>query len=571
MPFDNPTFALECVKQGRYLGVSPHYLMMVAELRSKLSDTSDGDNLGAYRVTQVFWDANSMNADFEILLQPDMITSWRLQCLFAASLTRRLQNELIAELSDEGRYPTVLELYQAQWPDAAGIPAAQLAPLIDAALTLTSPLILAALQTDADGMVPETATHADSTQPANPPKRLQTATVPHNGEQLFISKAPVVMERLMNDFGLKDYEAAGVLGNIGHECGGFNVMLEVKPKSGRGGLGWCQWTGPRRLSFEAFCAQTGFTSDSDEANYGYLRKELQTNPYKGSIASLHEATTLAQAVRNFERIFEAAGTKLYDRRERWATLALGAFARKIPANVGALADTNASTDLIATAKADGSTYWLLAEHAQGGGHVLIAQPDGQDPKVLARDSMLVPLPAGLVPEALVATLSPPSPVAADTPAQKAVGPAASVADLAARVLASATICNETLVTKTVSGTHNGHLACAWAVNEVVKRARGQPIGGGTSTAEMAKVLARVHEKIDPGKVAAGMVVISPTQGRNVGHVGIVGELKSPLDVTPILSNSSKRGVFAQNYTLRSWTAHYKNTNGLPVDFYRLKP
>lgn len=567
MPFDNATFALECVKQGRYLGASPHFMMMVAQLHSHLSDTSEGDSIGPFRVEQGFWDANSTDAEFEIVLQPGYISSWRIQCIFVACLTRRLQNDLIERFSADGRYPTVLELYRAQWPARAGVAA----PQIDAALAFTAPFIVNAMRTDADGLVPGTSTHADSGQPASPPQRLAAAVVPHVGEQTFTAKAPRIMERLMNDFGLKDYEAAGVLGNIGHECAGFGIMQEIAPKSGRGGLGWCQWTGSRRVSFETFCADLGVSTVSDEGNYGYLRQELRTLPYRDSIPALQGAATLAQAVRNFERVFEQARVKLYDRRERWATLALGAFSRKIPASVGLLVDPNADADLIASAEADGTTYWLLDERAEGGGQVLVAQAQGQGPQVLARDTALLPLPPGLVPTGVATALSGVSGMPSASPAAPGAAAGGAAADLAARVLASAKACDEALVTRDAPGTNHGHLACAWAVNEVVRRANGKPIGGGASTAAMVKVLSKDHDRIDPGLVTAGMIVISPTKGKSIGHVGIVGDLAAALATTTIYSNSSKRGIFTHRYTLKSWNSFYGGTNGLDVEFIRLRP
>src|SRR5207237_660573 len=67
-----------------------------------------------------------------------------------------------------------------------------------------------------------------------------------------------------------------ILGNIGHECGGFRLMQELRPTSGRGGFGWVQWTGPRRVAFEKFCDDNGLEPTSDAANYRFLKLELQT-------------------------------------------------------------------------------------------------------------------------------------------------------------------------------------------------------------------------------------------------------------------------------------------------------
>lgn len=143
-------------------------------------------------------------------------------------------------------------------------------------------------------------------------------------DALFKQKAPGIMDRLIADFRLADFQAAGILGNLGHECAGFHVMQERNPVSGRGGWGWAQWTGPRRRKFEAWCDDEGLQRDSDEANYGYLRLELKTTE-SGAIASLRKAPTLDAAVEAFERNFERAGAPHYESRKQWARKALEAF------------------------------------------------------------------------------------------------------------------------------------------------------------------------------------------------------------------------------------------------------
>jgi hypothetical protein len=120
----------------------------------------------------------------------------------------------------------------------------------------------------------------------------------------FRAKAPVIMQKLVGELGLKDEQAAGVLGNIGHECMGFQSLQEVKPiRGGAGGWGWCQWTGPRRKEFEKWATDNNLGLSSDDANYGFLVHEL-----KGSMAPslrlLEEAPTLEAATRVFMKSFE---------------------------------------------------------------------------------------------------------------------------------------------------------------------------------------------------------------------------------------------------------------------------
>jgi len=89
---------------------------------------------------------------------------------------------------------------------------------------------------------------------------------------------------LMRDFGLTREQAAGFVGNLDHETGGFKFMQEIEPvvPGSRGGYGFAQWTGPRRRAFEAWAEENNLPLDSYEANYGYLRHELE-NTSEGSV------------------------------------------------------------------------------------------------------------------------------------------------------------------------------------------------------------------------------------------------------------------------------------------------
>ena len=141
---------------------------------------------------------------------------------------------------------------------------------------------------------------------------------------LFKQKAPEVMSSLIADFALEDYEAAGILGNIGVECNGFTQMQEVSPRSGAGGYGWCQWTGPRRTQFLNWCQKQGLDKDSDAANYGFMKNELATT-YKSVIASLKRTTTLEEAVSVVIKQYEQPGVPATTRRISWAKMALAAY------------------------------------------------------------------------------------------------------------------------------------------------------------------------------------------------------------------------------------------------------
>jgi hypothetical protein len=57
--------------------------------------------------------------------------------------------------------------------------------------------------------------------------------------RLFISKAPGIMGDLMRDFAFNVTQSAAILGNIGHECGGFHPRSAAgaAASGGRSGLG----------------------------------------------------------------------------------------------------------------------------------------------------------------------------------------------------------------------------------------------------------------------------------------------------------------------------------------------
>jgi hypothetical protein len=149
---------------------------------------------------------------------------------------------------------------------------------------------------------------------------------------LFRKKAPVIMRKLMKDFGLDDVGAAAIVGNLGHESAGFRFLQEIKPliPGSRGGYGWAQWTGPRRRSFESWCADKKLDPASDEANYGFLCYELR-NTETTAIPALRRAGDLRGKVVAFELGFERASEhhKGYGSRMKYAEIALAEY-RKAP-------------------------------------------------------------------------------------------------------------------------------------------------------------------------------------------------------------------------------------------------
>jgi hypothetical protein len=385
------------------------------------------------------------------------------------------------------------------------------------------------------------------------------------------------MARLIADFGLKDFQAAGLMGNIGEECDGFREMQEKKPiiPGSLGGLGWAQWTGPRRTQFQGFCNSNGLSPFADAANYGFLKQELTTTQVM-SLTAIQKASSISKAVRTFEATFERAkaGLEHFDRRDEWADLALRTFRAStdtmVPSAVMSVLDPDLIPQVIAKATLGNASYWAVDQFADEGGQVLVKQESGKDPVILATDTTIFPLKAGLVPTSVAALLSASFDANAVTPAPAPVPPPTSQVEIATRIFAEAKQCDETLVTRDAPNTNHGRLACAYAVNKVVSLAIGRPVGGGLSTADMGEVLANSDRQVPEQQVTAGMIIISPTHGGNVGHVGIVGEVKTTTNSTVIYSNSSSRGVFSHTFTLGTWKSFYRDRKGLPVFFYAIE-
>jgi hypothetical protein len=141
---------------------------------------------------------------------------------------------------------------------------------------------------------------------------------------VFAGKAPDLMGYLIERYGLADFQAAGIAGNLGHESNGFTELHELSQPENRGGYGWCQWTGPRRADFVHFCTIKELDWKSDKANVAYLLHDLD-HEYKSSVAAVAKTKTLADATTAFERNYERAGVVAMDSRIHWAQRALAAY------------------------------------------------------------------------------------------------------------------------------------------------------------------------------------------------------------------------------------------------------
>lgn len=134
-----------------------------------------------------------------------------------------------------------------------------------------------------------------------------TAAVTAAGIALFAGAADAltIPERLMGDlardFDLKNFQAAGVVGNLARETGNFRFMQELEPviEGSRGGIGYPQWTASRRVAFEAYAGSLD-RQLTYEVNYGYLRKELKED-YADVIEDVRGSKNLWEATVIFMR------------------------------------------------------------------------------------------------------------------------------------------------------------------------------------------------------------------------------------------------------------------------------
>jgi hypothetical protein len=109
--------------------------------------------------------------------------------------------------------------------------------------------------------------------------------------------------------GITRAQAAGLVGNLDHETGGFKFMQELDPvvPGSRGGLGFAQWTGTRRKEFEAWAASNDMDVNSYEANLGYLVHEISNTSEGRFLEELEGASTAEEAARIVSRKYLRPG------------------------------------------------------------------------------------------------------------------------------------------------------------------------------------------------------------------------------------------------------------------------
>lgn len=177
--------------------------------------------------------------------------------------------------------------------------------------------------------------------------------------EFFNKWAPIFMERLQKDFKISLLSSAAIVGNAGHESGGFKSLQEKKPlvPGSRGGYGIMQWTGPRRREYEAYCKRNGKDPADMESNYSFLFVELKGSEGKDGkvLQRVEAAKTLDLKTEVFMKEFLRPGIPHLAERKKWALRALQAW-DKAPVVSNPPKEPEASVDPLPEAK---KSIWEL--------------------------------------------------------------------------------------------------------------------------------------------------------------------------------------------------------------------
>lgn len=108
--------------------------------------------------------------------------------------------------------------------------------------------------------------------------------------------------------GLKDYQAAGIIGNLAQES-------NVDPNAPGGGI--AQWIGGRWSNLAAFAKSQNKPPNDLGVQLAFLWQELNSSE-SGALSALQGATDAASAAQAFEQSFERAGIPMMQNRIKYA-------------------------------------------------------------------------------------------------------------------------------------------------------------------------------------------------------------------------------------------------------------
>lgn len=139
---------------------------------------------------------------------------------------------------------------------------------------------------------------------------------------------------LQRDFGLTKEQAIGFVGNLAMESNGFQSLQEISPtvSGSRGGYGYAQWTGPRRTEYEAWAKANNLPVDSYDANYGFIKQELNGSE-SAALAALKNAETVKQAAKVTMNRYLRPGIPNSSSRLSWANKVADGYAYVPPGDL----------------------------------------------------------------------------------------------------------------------------------------------------------------------------------------------------------------------------------------------
>lgn len=136
-----------------------------------------------------------------------------------------------------------------------------------------------------------------------------------------------LIDDLKANYDMTTEQAAGFVGNLWHETGGFKFMQELKPtiKGSKGGLAFAQWTGPRRTQFEDLLKELGdLPADSYEGNWAMITEEFDTTE-RGALNKILGATTVEDAATATSKFYLRPGKPMLDKRIQNANMIYKAY------------------------------------------------------------------------------------------------------------------------------------------------------------------------------------------------------------------------------------------------------
>lgn len=126
--------------------------------------------------------------------------------------------------------------------------------------------------------------------------------------------------------GLKDFQAAGVIGNLQIESGMDPTIHQI---GGGPGIGIAQWGPPRWKNLNDFASASGSDPWALATQLEFIWHELETDPSAG-LSDLQASETVEDAVTVFQDQYEICGTCMTSKRIAAAQAALYACPSLVP-------------------------------------------------------------------------------------------------------------------------------------------------------------------------------------------------------------------------------------------------